>query len=274
MKSLNILIPYDQILHIELVTPSVLSLRVKVNRYFGSVINENGSIASPATFREADVELFTMHCPGTKLYQLLLERKSLAKTRESIKLLISEGLMDPSSSTAPNTTAAGEGLRQIDTVDLSLGSETIKTLDSRALALEGAFNRTVAKWNFSESEESDKAARFALIAPRTEVEEWSTTYDFRTLVVTPSQSFCTKSDLQLQFFSMARKAARLRIYIGTLLGYGLEGTHNYDPDEVDQLIQRDFAIAQSIGVDDPGYHKDLRLLSPLIVLLPLNIFSN
>lgn len=92
---------------------------------------------------------------------------------------------------------------------------------------------------------TDDEGMFSLVDKR-EVHSWSSAYDFRTLITVPMQ--CGgKTDLEARMHHHLRKATRLRLYIGTLLGYGLEGVHNYDPDDVDRVMQQDLALANNIG---------------------------
>ena len=54
--------------------------------------------------------------------------------------------------------------------------------------------------------------------------------------------------------SLARQATRLRVYVATLLGYGLEGcNHDFTVQSVEELVQRDIRTAARCGVDDPEF---------------------
>ena len=45
------------------------------------------------------------------------------------------------------------------------------------------------------------------------------------------------------------------MYIGTLLGFGLEGTHNFEDETVEKIMERDFATAQKMGIGN-GVDKE------------------
>ena len=74
---------------------------------------------------------------------LLDERKDMASTREAMKLLLQDGVVNAAE--FATEVKGTEGVHQVDTVDLSLGSETIKDLDSYAFALEKGYDNALEK---------------------------------------------------------------------------------------------------------------------------------
>lgn len=135
-------------------------------------------------------------------------------------------------------------------MELSLGSEVISVLDNEAYALERQFARMFQVWRHEKYAEAEFSFR---LTEASDVVEWSTSFDFRQQI---SQSkACNVHDttrslatVEAQLCRDARKASRIRMYIGTLLGFGLEGTHNFEDDVVEQMMQRDFATSQKIGI--------------------------
>ena len=256
----DILIPYDQVVNYEVVTPSVLSIRIKIHRYFGATSDEKGGVSTEACFREAEMDLFVVHCPARELMWVLDERKDLSGTREAVKMLIEDGVLNAADE---NEDFESE---EDSTPDLSIGS-LIKGLDSYAFSLEKNYDNTVVKLRLQEDSSSPNARsdaarntyeaddRMNPFSSTSAVHEWSTSYNFRTLITTPV--ICGRKDqIESRLYLNARKSSRLRVYIGTLLGFGLEGGHNFEIEEVERILQKDIATAQTIGVDNPAFGED------------------
>ena len=67
---------------------------------------------------------------------------------------------------------------------------------------------------------------------------------------------------------MAQRATRLRVYIGTLLGYGLELVHHdYTLESVEKMLNKDLKTAARCGVDDPSVSEVSAAFSRVNLLL-------
>ena len=114
-------------------------------------------------------------------------------------------------------------------------------------------------------EDGDQMNKFKLVEASV-VREWSTSYDFRILVTKPV--VCGRKDqIESRLYRDARKSSRIRVYIGIILGFGLEGSHNFKNEEIERLLQKDISTAQTIGVDDPGYGEDKEAFDRINFLL-------
>ena len=82
--SSSILIPWEQISSVEMISPSVLSISLQVHRYFGE---DKGK----QVFRPADVELFITNCPSLQVRSMVEERIKFAHIRSEIKSILSSG---------------------------------------------------------------------------------------------------------------------------------------------------------------------------------------
>ena len=85
--SYDILIPWDQVTDVAVVTPSVLAITARVGRYCGT----NRPVGSSA-YQNAEVEIFVTNCLASELYYLVKERSDMYLTRENVKLLIAQGV--------------------------------------------------------------------------------------------------------------------------------------------------------------------------------------
>jgi hypothetical protein len=132
-------VPWEQVSSCDVITPTVLKLRISVQRYFG----ENPS--HEEIYRPAEVEVFVIDCPSEALAQLVIDRQRFYECRENISCLISSGTMtgqpydpltDLSRSSLMQMTLARESdatytsdnKRQFMTEDLSLGSRQVYIL--------------------------------------------------------------------------------------------------------------------------------------------------
>lgn len=215
-----ILIDWNEILSSSVVTPSILSLTFLVHRYFPDVDN----------FRGAEVEMFISNCPAAEFKGLLDERIWFYKTRMAIKRLVSSGNVFgvSDSSFIPQKINATHASKNVavdesdlpdssvaeegipETEDLSLGSETIKDLDDQLINLQ----RRIDEMN--------------------------------------SQAFSSQHHQHhlLEKSIIERRIMRLRLYILGLFGLSLQGVHNYEENEIRQLMFTDFRRAKSINLAD------------------------
>ena len=193
-------IPYSQVLHVDLITESILFLSIQVNRYFGKAKGGGDE------FRPAMVEIFVSNCPAAALKSLIDERIALLQIRENVKELVFQGHL--------GVTPAGNYDTPLETRELSLGSETIAALDSDAHSLDMRINELEALYHPGQG---DNPQQLAILA------------EVRIL---------------------QQRALRLRLYVATLLGEGLEGYHNFTEEEVLNLMQTDFDAASHINHGD------------------------
>jgi hypothetical protein len=82
--SSSVIVPWDQVSSVEVVTPSVLSICMVVHRYFGEDRGEK-------VFHPADVELFVTNCDARTLNSMIAERVKFTKIREEMKLILASG---------------------------------------------------------------------------------------------------------------------------------------------------------------------------------------
>lgn len=77
-----VLVPWNQLVSIEVITPGILFLQVEINKYFGEDSDYN-EIYHPSV-----VNIFIEHCPAMELYSLINERVELKDIRIDIKEFI------------------------------------------------------------------------------------------------------------------------------------------------------------------------------------------
>lgn len=224
-----------------------------MHRYFQTQTNTQSGksgkgkpIPIESCYRDAEVEIFMTACPAMDMYWLVQERIALSLTRENIKLLLNEGVMNAEKTQDDDCKEENEDTSSkavVDTVELSLGSVVIQLLDNDAFGLERSFAETFQLWR---REKFTDEETFRLSEP-CDIVEWSTAEDFRIPLSKLSQSGY-HSAVESKLYRDARKASRLRIYIGTLLAFGLESAHNFEDESVEKVMQKDFATANGIGV--------------------------
>jgi hypothetical protein len=129
-----VIIPWDQVLRVDVVTMSVLAIVVRVHRYM-----EDGN--GQATYRPVEVEIFIVDCPAQRLCLLIKNRIHFNNTRDDVRDLLSSGTMTGQQgnyvdySSAPNT--------DVLVPDLTLGSATILYLENEIAELRSAISRAV-----------------------------------------------------------------------------------------------------------------------------------
>jgi hypothetical protein len=84
LESSLALIPWNQLISIEVVTSGILFLQVEINKYFGQDSDEI-DIYHPSV-----VNVFIEHCPAMELYSLINERVELKDIRKDIKDFIKQ----------------------------------------------------------------------------------------------------------------------------------------------------------------------------------------
>jgi hypothetical protein len=131
-----IVIPWDQVTRADIVTPGILSLQFKVNRYFGEKESPQGG--KEEVYHEIDIELFVLGCPAEALCTLIQERIQLFDLRKSTFRLISSGSMsgDNLQYDADSAPLQNDSDSFLSAKDLSLGSSTILLLDNKIVEIE------------------------------------------------------------------------------------------------------------------------------------------
>ena len=263
--TLDITIPWDQVGPISVVTPSVLSIVAKVNRFFtsstSSKSDKKSTAAAPTTssydtcFREAFVEIFLTECPAKDLFYFIQERVDTFKIREDVKNILREGVLEGENTQDDDVTPISDDVTDtdnepIDTVELSLGSQTVQFLDTEAFRLEKDFSYLFQLW-LNQNHVEDYRHSFDNKMP--EIFQWSTSNDFRIKLTEEKRCESKVTTTEAALNRLARKATRLRVYIATILGFELRSNHNYNEEVVKSLMLKDFLTAQRICVDDPDY---------------------
>jgi hypothetical protein len=131
----SVLIPWDQVKDACVVTASVLSVYVQVNRYMQSTTG--------GTFRPAEVEIFVSNCPAAELKSMIDERKWFASFKGKIRNLVASGtitgLVDDADFGEDRVSETEDYIP--DTEELSLGSELVADLDQHSILLEAEVRR-------------------------------------------------------------------------------------------------------------------------------------
>ena len=253
--SSSIIVPWEQVSSVELITPSVLSVTLEVQRYFGE---EEGQ----QVFRPADVEIFITGCPAYTLKSLLEERIKFAHIRSEMKTILSSGNVTgvPSSKstkrtksrsasaavsprskirpTNPDEKGGDEGIEEFDIDDDDDDEEGGEDEDGNPLNEETAdeeeedISRAAAAAAFLDNEAlqlEDRALELEGIFTRGDCADL-TVLDEREVIV--------------------RRAFRLRAYIGALYGARLDGPHQYGDSAVRHIMIKDFDTATQIDMGD------------------------
>jgi hypothetical protein len=134
----SVKIPWKQVLHASVVTDGILSIKMRIHRYFGldsKEVGEGHQHLAEEIFRDAEVDMFIYSCPAAELKILIDERVQFEKFRTKVKDIIisgtTAGSMDDiefSEEYAP------------DTVELSAAADIMMRLDKDACALEAQVN--------------------------------------------------------------------------------------------------------------------------------------
>lgn len=230
----DIILEWNQIKYWHVVTASILSITIQVERYFPDIAN-----GSP--YRTALVEIFISNCNARELKKWIEERKWFHRIRNSIRGLVSSGNMHGKQQASPATTKELEthtqnehfsdnessvgyvsdhddsdhdGFQDIpETEDLSLGSETLAMLDDQLISLQ---QRLIML-----EEESHNIAG------------------------TPMEE-----QFEVEKRIVYRQICRLKLYMAALVGVGLHGVHNFQEKEVRAIMESDFHKAQSIKLEN------------------------
>lgn len=150
----SVLVPWKQVKDAYLISPSVLSLVVQVNRYL-----YDKHAANIGFFRPADVEIFISNCPAAELKSMIEERKWFDSFKGKIRRLVASGTTSGTADDEEddeNTSDAGDFVPA--TEELSMGSELVAELDEHSIALEYRV-RQIDKYIGQHNTSVDKAAQ-------------------------------------------------------------------------------------------------------------------
>ena len=225
----DLLIPWSQVLAVNQITTSVLSVVLKVQRFLKSE-----DLKTPS-FKLAEVEIFISNCPAVELAGLIEERSWCYRKRSSIAYLVKNGslcptneyrlrlkseLVDAQVALDNGSSSSGSGDDDIESVqsenndgvpeteDLSLGAQLMCELDSNSLSLDLKTKelREIYLQNNNPSVYEDMAV-------------------------------------------LVKRNLRLRLYMAALLGAGLKGHHSFSESEVRRLIESDVKKCLNIDLD-------------------------
>ena len=146
-------IPWHQVVAADVVSPSVLAIRVKVHRFFGTNrfsrrVNTNGVCAVDkecigdfnGVFREVEVDFYVLNCPSYLMLSIIRERIYFAELRHqlcklSVTRMITGDIQNPYNLQAWSLNSENSGQSSTDDEvlfvanDLSLGSEVVQMMD-------------------------------------------------------------------------------------------------------------------------------------------------
>jgi hypothetical protein len=127
-ESSDVIIDWSHVGNVAIISPSLVTLTVQVDRYF----------AQPCSYRPVEVSLFICNCPASAIKDLIEERIALCKTRDDIhRVKVERDIVDQRDieTILDNTNPHEEG-GVPDTTQLSLGSELLCELDDLGLILQ------------------------------------------------------------------------------------------------------------------------------------------
>jgi hypothetical protein len=116
-----VIIPWTKVINYSVITPSVFSIVVEVNRYFGM----NGT---KENFVSAQCEIFVVGCPSADLSMVVQERISLAEHRTNTLCLVASGHIDGFDGKMNEGAAKKSTIEEA--VDLSQGAQTMLELET------------------------------------------------------------------------------------------------------------------------------------------------
>jgi hypothetical protein len=254
--SSSIIVPWEQVTSVELITPSVLSVTLEVQRYFGE---EDGQ----QVFRPADVEIFITGCPAITLKSLLEERIKFSNIRSEMKAILSSGNVTgiptlksttprrktrtASAAVSPRSkirlTYSGEqegGDDGIEEFDIDDDDEGEEDEDGNPLDDDGA----------EEEEEEQDISRAAAAAAFLDNEALQLEDRALELEKIFTLGDCTDHTVLDEREVIVRRAFRLRAYIGALYGARLDGPHQFGDSAVRHIMIKDFDTATQIDMGD------------------------
>lgn len=80
----EIVIPWQQLISVDLITESIVNLRLQLHRAFDVVENDRRRKSLKKIYREVDVEIFVTNCPGLELRSLVQERIVFCSIRKNL----------------------------------------------------------------------------------------------------------------------------------------------------------------------------------------------
>lgn len=196
-----IFVPWAQVRRVDVVSQSVLSLGLKVHRYFG----ENA--VGHDIYREVDVEIFVSECPAEHLCAIMGDRLKFYQLRDDLKTLMSSGTMTGDSVNTEygvsSSVVQGEQEMCFSAPELSLGSRTIERLYDASIEIE-----------------------LELKGRAKQLHELGAT------------DTLTTSWIEVEILHQSRLHGRIKLYIALLLAASLVGP-SYEEEDVKRVIAKD-----------------------------------
>jgi hypothetical protein len=127
-----VIIPWDQVVRVDVVSMSVLAIVVKVHRYMEDTQGQQ------TPYRPVDVEIFIVDCPAQKLCLLIKNRIHFTNLREDVNDLLTSGTMTGQQG---NFLDYSSSIANASLPELSLGSSKIIYLENEINQLQSAIMR-------------------------------------------------------------------------------------------------------------------------------------
>lgn len=216
----SVFIPWDQVISFDVITPTVLGIKVTIHRYFGEDPNKT------EIYRATEMTIFVLDCPAEKLAKLIYDRQHLDECRYNISCLITSGTMTGLENSQylyqTHTEVMGEN-NQIKLVpaELSLGSSTSLYLDKELIKL---------------SHEIDALSKYKKI--------YLSTSNSPNSPMFPSTELL-HAEIENERIHLCLKRVRLLVYVATLLESSLRGPE-YDESSMKQMINFDYKAAERL----------------------------
>lgn len=116
-----VIIPWNKVISYTVITPSVFSIVVEVNRYFGH-------IGTRENYVSAQCEIFVIGCPSNDFSMVVQERISLAEHRTNTLCLVASGHIDGFEGKMNDGMSSKSTIEEA--VDLSQGARTLLELET------------------------------------------------------------------------------------------------------------------------------------------------
>jgi hypothetical protein len=204
-------IPWERVHGTDVVTPSILSVRVRIHRYFGV----NG--ASEDVFQPADAEVFILNCDATALKCMINDRMIMHTIRQNVVVVLANGSLGDEQ--LNEGSVQGEGVPA--TRELSLGSQLALEIDGNVQALAVEVQR--------------KKVMYAQMRTGTPGDE-------------AELDEAAGAKLLKQIETFEKRALRMHLYLAALVAGGLVGNHYFRDEDALAIMRRDFEAAKRIEI--------------------------
>lgn len=193
-----VIIPWNQVMSVHVVTPSVLSVVVEIRRYLGNAMGTTEGSADPTieNFAPAQCELFVYNCPADDLALMLNERMSVSEAREELHGLLASKHINGAEGIERDAVKALTVLQEKPKDDQNTLQEDLMTI-SEAIAL--------SKGSILMSQLDE-----AVVLMELKMEK----------LVEAHQGNAFQID---EYNVLTLRVSRLKLYLAALLGAGLKG---------------------------------------------------